>query len=114
VKNWPVWFVSPLLFWLAGVVYAALLPGRLWVQLIFILILVFLFFYLRHLYYYFAYGAPEREEKLEGWLLSGGFLTVFALGAVLFGLPAFISWPAGLLFAAFLLLSAISALPLSL
>jgi len=111
LKNWPVWFVSPLLFWLAGAVYAAILPGRFWVQAIFLMILFFLFFYFRHLYYHFAYGAPEREEKLEGWLLSGGFLTVFASSATLFGLSAFINWPFVLLFLSFIIISAVLILP---
>ncbi|MFA5754131.1 MAG: hypothetical protein WC905_02080 [Patescibacteria group bacterium] len=92
-RDWPLYIVAPLLFFLSFSAYAAIIVSQLAIQVIFLLVVWFLFSYLKNLYYYLSYGAPDRAAKIDYLMVSGGFLTVFAAAAVLFDLPAFINWP---------------------
>lgn len=96
-KYWPLLIAPPALFFLSFSLYATLIPNRwpnsFWIEAIFLLEAWFVFSYLRNLYYYLAYHAPERQQKLDSLLVSGGFLSMFAIGGAFYGLPAFISWP---------------------
>lgn len=100
-KYWPLLIAPPALFFLSFSLYVTLIPNRwpsnFWIQGIFILEAWFIFSYLRNLYYYLAYHALERQQKLSDLLVSGGFLSMFAIGASFYGLPAFINWPLYLL-----------------
>jgi hypothetical protein len=107
-KFWPVFILPPALFFLSFSFYSALLISQFWIQVIFILNVWFVFYYLQNIYYYFSFGAPEREEKFRRLLMSGSFLSAFALSASLFALPIFLSWP----FAWLLLLFAFVSLAL--
>ena len=92
---WPSFIIAPLLFFWSWSVYAAMIVGNFWIQMIFLMIFCFLFSYLRTLYYYVAPrpGQPAEGEKFDNLLISGGFLTAFAAAAVLLDLPAFLNWP---------------------
>lgn len=95
-KYWPALAIPPALFFASFSLYATLIPDRwpdeIWIELVFLLEAWFVFSYFRNLYYYLAYDAPERREKLDSLLVSGGFLATFALGASFYGLSAFIDW----------------------
>ncbi len=104
-KRWPLLTLSPLLFFLSFSWYVALIFNYYWIQFIFILIAWFVFAYLRNLYYYLTYQAPEREQKVDSLLLTGGFLTIFAVASVLYGLPIFLSWPFSILILIFIPIS---------
>jgi len=108
---WPIFLIAPLLFFFSASLYASLLAGRFWVQLIFLLDAVFAAAYLNNLYYYFSEPNLARQEKLERLTLSGAWLTTFALGASLFGLPVFLDWPFSVLLALFCLAVLLSWLP---
>jgi len=103
VRHWPLFLIAPLFFFLSFSVYASLLTGRFWVQFIFLLDAWFVANYLHHLSAYFVDQSAAREKKLESLLLNGVWLTVLAVAASLFGLPAFINTPFYLLVALFLL-----------
>lgn len=103
IHHWPLWLIAPLFFFLGFSVYASLLTGHFWVQVIFLLNAWFIAACLHNLSAYFLNQSPEREKKLESLLFSGAWLTIFAVAASLFGLPAFIDWPFLLLAALFLL-----------
>jgi ABC-type multidrug transport system fused ATPase/permease subunit len=92
---WPSFIIAPLLFFGSWSVYAAVIVGNFWIQMIFLMILWFLFSYLRTLYYYIVPGPGQTAEgeKFDNLLISGGFLTAFAAAAVLLDLPAFLNWP---------------------
>jgi len=97
VKNnskrfWPLFILTPALFYLSLSFYSAIITGQFWIQLIFIFNALFVYSYLKNIYYHFSFGAPEREIKLRRLLLSGSFLTAFALAATLYGLPIFLNW----------------------
>ncbi len=102
---WPLFIITPALFYLSFSFYSTILVSQLWIQIIFLLNAWFIFSYLRNIYFYFSFGAPEREIKLKRLLSSGAFLSTFALGANLYGLPIFLSWPFVLLWLAFVVLS---------
>lgn len=109
-KNWPPFIIAPLLFFLSFSTYITIIVSHFWIQVIFLLIVWFLFTYLKHLYYYWTRSSPEYESKLEqgvkldNLLITGGFLTAFATAGVLFGLSAFLNWPLGLMLPVFVLI----------
>ena len=105
---WLPFIFSPLLVFLGGEFYAIFLSNYFYLLAIFLVIIWFVYSYLRNLYYYLAYGAPEREKKIDSLLLSGGFISVWAFASALFNIQAFLNWPFWLLlliFAPFVWLS---------
>jgi len=104
-KFWPI-FILPLgLFYLSFSFYSAMIVSQFWIQAIFLLNAWFGFFYLQNIYYYFSFGAPEREAKLRRLLISGSFLSTFAIASSLYALPIFLSWPFFSLLLIFILIS---------
>lgn len=96
-RDWPLFIIPPLLFFLSFSAYATIIVSRFWIQLIFLLVAWFSYSYLKYLYYWAGNSiAPENifelEKKLDNLLQVGGFLIVYALAGVLFGLSAFLSW----------------------
>lgn len=91
-RNWPLFFFFPALFFLSVSLYITFLPNYYWIQIILLLAAYFSFSYLRNIYYFFHYSASERAERLDGLMLAGGFLSVFALASSLYGLPTFLGW----------------------
>jgi hypothetical protein len=92
---WPAFIIAPLLFFISGAGYAAVIVSNFWIQIIFLVIAWFIIAYLRNLYYYASPTADSAlwAAKFDNLLMSGGFLTAFAAAAVLFDLPAFLNWP---------------------
>jgi len=101
IKSWLLSAISPVFIFLSFSFFSSLISNIYWIQSIFLLTAWFVFVYLRNLYYYWRYNAPERENKLDNLLVSGGFLTIFATAASLYNLPAFLSLPFALLLAVF-------------
>jgi len=92
---WLPFIIPPILLFISFAAYTAIIVGNFWIQLIDILLVWFLFSYLRNLYYYLAGGdaQPQWADRLDNLLMSSGFLTAFAAAAFLFDLSAFITWP---------------------
>lgn len=109
VKNskdfWPKYILTPSLFYFSFSFYSAILTSQFWIQVIFLFNAWFIYSYLKNIYYYFSFGAPEREIKLKKLLLSGSFLSVFTLAATLYGLPIFLNWSFFLLLLIFIIFS---------
>jgi hypothetical protein len=105
-RFWPAFILSPALFFLSFSFYSAIIASQFWIQVVFLLNAWFVFSYLKNIYYYFSFGAPERESKLRHLLISSSFLSTFAVASVLYGLPIFLSWPFALLLLVFSLISA--------
>lgn len=102
---WPIYILTPILFYLSFSVYSAIIVGQFWIQAIFLLNAWFVYSYLKNLYYHFSFGAPERESKLRRLVATGSFLSTFAFAANLYGLPIFLSWPFFLILLFFMLIS---------
>ncbi len=97
-KYWLLFIIFPVLFLLSFSFYAAIVISNFWIQLIYLLITIFIFLYLRDFYYYSLHLLGTEAEtkwgtKLDNLLISGSFLIAFATAAVLFHLSAFITWP---------------------
>jgi hypothetical protein len=105
-KNWLLWAVAPLLFFLSLTTYTAIITNHFWMQFIFLLIVWFLFSYLRNLFYQAADGVSRF--KSDDLLMVGGFLAIAAAAAVLFDLPAFLNWPLPIMLLIFALISWLS------
>jgi hypothetical protein len=108
-KYWPLFVVLPLLFFLSFSTYVTIIVSSFWIQLIFLLIAWFLYAYLKYLYYLVGNqsaleNSGELENKIDSLLNVGGFLTSYALAAVLFGLTAFLNWSPELMLPAFALI----------
>jgi len=82
--------------------YSSVLSNRFWLHIVFILIAWFLFAYIKNLYDYFVNKTVDNLEKLDNFLLIGGFLTIFATSSTLFILPAFLNWPFWAMFVVFI------------
>ncbi len=104
-RFWPLFVLTPALFYLSFSLYSAIIVGQFWIQAIFLLNAWFVYSYLKNIYYYFSFGAPEREVKLHRLLETGAFLSTFALAANLYGLPIFLSWPFFLILLSFMVVS---------
>jgi len=102
---WPMFVLTPVLFYLSFSLYSAIIVGQFWIQAMFLLNAWFVYSYLKNIYYYFSFGAPERESKLRRLLATGAFLSSFAFAANLYGLPIFLSWPFFLILLAFMVIS---------
>lgn len=89
---WPQYILTPALFYFSFSFYSAILVNQVWIQIIFLFNAWFIYSYLKNIYYFFSFGAPEREMKLRRLLLSGAFLSVFALASTIYGLPIFLNW----------------------
>jgi len=103
-RSWLLFIISPALVFLSFSFFSSLISNIYWIQTVFLLSAWFAFAYFRNLYYYWRYNAPERENKLDNLLVSGGFLTIFSAAAGLYSLPTFLSLPLILLLAVFLII----------
>ncbi len=90
--DWPIFFYPPALLFASASLYETLLPNHYWIQVIFLLVSGLIFSYLKNLYYYMRYGAPERADKIDSIFLAGSVLSFFFLSASIYGLPTFLGW----------------------
>jgi len=88
---WLLLTISPILFYFSASFYSSILTNQLWIQFIFFINAFLIFSYLKNIYYYYSFGAPERGAKLNRLLLSASFLAMFAAAATLYALPIFIN-----------------------
>ncbi|MDI3496242.1 MAG: hypothetical protein PWQ35_263 [Patescibacteria group bacterium] len=89
---WPLFFYFPLIFFLASSLYETLIPNFYIVQLLIFINAYFVFIYFKNLYYFFRYGAPDRIDRLDTFLMAGSVLSVFFLASSIYGLPVFLGW----------------------
>lgn len=89
--SWLSRSLPPLLLFLAGSFYAAIIVSDSLIQAIFALAAIFYFFYFRVLALQLA--GPERDSRLRRLIQVESFLACFAFAATIYSLPAFLSWP---------------------
>jgi len=90
--KWLLFIIAPTLLFLSFSGLVAVLLNNVWIQSLIFLEVIFIFFYLRSVYYYFYFPAPLWRERLDHIIMASGFLTIYAFAAVLFYLPAFLSF----------------------
>jgi hypothetical protein len=83
----PVFFLTGLGF------YSALISSHLFVQILFIFNSVFLYFYLRSIYYYLIKPLGQGDLPLENIYSYGSFLVFFFISSLIYGLQSFLNIP---------------------
>lgn len=101
-KN-PWWFfaILPISFLITITTYISLQSNSWLVQLLFVVLLIFLFNYFKNLYYFWHRQDLYQEEDSNIINAYGGFLVVFLAAADLYGLQSLLGltvWPMFLIF----------------
>jgi len=89
---WPLLAVNPLLTYLSAAFYCAILINQILIQFILVFVAILIFSYFKNIYYYYSFGAPEREAKLRKLVIVSSFLSFFAAAATLYALPIFLNF----------------------
>ncbi len=92
-KDWSCFsgIILPSLMSTAVLVYTILLSSKFIIQLLFILNIVLLYFYLRYVYYYLARSIAYEPFSIENISSYGNFLIFFLLATTIYGMQAFLS-----------------------
>jgi hypothetical protein len=92
-KSWHYFLILPALFLTGLGVYSILFASKFIVQILFVLNFIFLYFYLRSVYYYLIQPAMYKDLTLENISSYGNFLTFFFISSVIYGLQSFLNIP---------------------
>jgi hypothetical protein len=95
-KSWWKFLILPSFFLTSLAAFTILIPNKFIVQILFILNSIFLYFYIRTIYYYLIQPAFYRNLSLENISSYGNFLTFFFVSSVIYGLQSFLNisiWP---------------------
>jgi len=95
-KRWWNFIILPVLFFDSLVAYLVLLPYKTnvaLIQLLFITEAVFLYYYLRSVYYHSVLPTAERQASLENISSFGNFLSFFFAATAAYGLESFLNIP---------------------
>ncbi len=92
-KNWWNFLILPMLFTTGLAAYSVLFASNLFVQLLFIVNLVFLYFYLKIIYYYLVQTNLYKNLSLENISSFGNLLAFFFISSVIYGLQSFLNAP---------------------
>lgn len=95
-KRWWNYSILPILFSSSLVVYSVLLPYKnniILMQSLFFLNAIFLYYYIRSVYYNLVLPTAERSTNLENISSFGNFLSFFFISASAYGLQSFLGLP---------------------
>ena len=92
-KQWWNYLILPAVSSTAVMAYSVFLSFKPAIQLLFILNLAFLYFYLRQVYYYLLNPSLYKVFSLENISAYAGWFSFFLLAAVVYGLQSFLNLP---------------------
>ena len=92
-KEWWNYLILPAVMSTAVMAYSVFLSYKLVIQLLFILNLVFLYFYLRYIYYYLLNPAVYEIFSIENISSYVSWFSFFLLSATVYGLQSFLNLP---------------------
>lgn len=92
-KRWWNYLILPAIMATSIMAYSVFLSSKLVIQLLFILNLVFLYFYLRHIYYYLLNPSVYEVFSIENISSYVGWLNFFLISATIYGLQSFLNLP---------------------
>lgn len=92
-KEWWNYLILPAVMSTAVIAYSVFLSSKLAIQLLFVLNLVFLYFYLRHIYYYLLSPSAYEVFSIENISSYVSWFSFFLLSAVIYGLQSFLNLP---------------------
>lgn len=104
---WLLLTVNPLLLYLSASFYSAILTNQILIQLILAITAFLIFSYFKNIYYYYSFGAPERELKLRKLVILSSFLAFFAASATLYALPIFLNFSLSVIFIWLIVISSV-------
>jgi len=106
-KNWWNFLILPACFLVSVSIYSSLLTNNFYIQLLFFVNMVFLYFYLRNIYYYLIRPEFYKAQTLENLSSYGNFLVIFFFSSAMYGLQSFLNITISLLIFFILLLFAL-------
>ena len=106
-KRWWNYLILPAVMSTAVMAYSVFLSSKFIIQLLFFFNLVFLYFYLRHIYYYLLSPSAYEIYSIENISSYVSWLSFFLLSATIFGLQSFLNLP---IFSLVLIMLAVAAL----
>jgi len=92
-KQWWNYLILPAVMSTAVMAYSVFLSSKPVIQLLFFLNLVFLYFYLRHIYYYLLNPSVYEVFSIENISSYVSWLSFFLLAATIYGLQSFLNLP---------------------
>ena len=90
-KGWWNYLILPAGMTLSVMSYAVFLSDKSFIQLLFVFNLVFLYLYLRHVYYYLLKPLAYQVFSIENLSSYINWLTFFLMSAALYGLQSFLN-----------------------
>lgn len=94
-KEWWNYLILPAVMSTAIMAYSVFLRSKPVIQLLFLLDLAFLYFYLRQIYYYLLRPSSYEAFSLENISSYAGWLSFFLFSATIYGLGSFLNLPIG-------------------
>lgn len=92
-KQWWNYLILPAVMSTAVMAYSVFLSSKSVIQLLFVLNLVFLYFYLRQVYYYLLNPSAYEIFSLENISSYVSWLSFFLISAAIYGLQSFLNLP---------------------
>jgi hypothetical protein len=92
-KQWWNYLILPIAMSSAVISYSVFIGYKSLIQLLFIFNLVFLYIYLRHVYYYLLNPPAYEVFSIENISSYTNWLTFFLLAATVYGLQSFLNLP---------------------
>jgi len=92
-KQWWNYLILPALVSCAVIAYSVFLSAKPVIQLLFVLNLVFLYSYSRHVFYYLLEPRSYQAFSIENISSSADWLGFWLAAAVIYGLQSFLNWP---------------------
>jgi hypothetical protein len=92
-KKWWNYFILPAIMSMAVMSYSAFLSNKVIIQLLFIFNIVFLYLYLRYVYYYLLNPLAYEVFSIENISSYTNWLTFFLSAATVYGLESFLNLP---------------------
>ena len=104
-KKWWNFLILPNMMSIAIIMYVILLSNKFAIQLLFILNIVLLYYYLRYIYYYLINPALYKSLSIENISSYGNLLTIFLFSTAIYGLQSFLNIQAWILISAILIIN---------
>ncbi|MDO8667968.1 MAG: hypothetical protein Q7K35_02605 [bacterium] len=92
-KQWWNYLILPVIMSVSVMAYSVFISNKLIIQLLFIFNLIFLYLYLRHVYYYLLNPLAYEVLSLESLSSYVNWLAFFLLASTFYGLESFLNLP---------------------
>jgi len=92
-KQWWNFLILPALMSSMVIAYSIFLNNKILIQILFIIDIILLYFYLRYVYYYLIYPQFYEIFSIENISSYGNWLTFFLMVATVYGLQSFLNLP---------------------